>query len=59
MMPRYRMMANYGYAGTETDLGEVEAATEGEAHGRAWEAAIERVDCCVEEVEDEEGQSDG
>ena len=54
IMPKYRLMANYGFAGTETDLGIEEAEDEEQALDWAFSAATEQISVWVEEVEDDE-----
>lgn len=54
-MPKYKLHANYGFAGSQLVLDDCfEAENEDEAHDVAWQMAIERVDSWVEELEDDE-----
>lgn len=49
---KYKLMANYGFVGTETDFGEFEADSEEEALDIAWELAAENISIWVEEVDE-------
>ena len=53
-MARYRLMASYGFAGDETEVGKGEYDSEEDAAKEAYEAACERVDAWAELVEDEQ-----
>jgi len=53
-MPKYRLLASYGFAGTDTEFGVLEFETEEDASKCAWDCACERVDAWVELVEDDD-----
>ena len=48
----YKLMANYGFVGTETDFGEFEVDSEEEALDIAWELATDSVSIWVEKVDE-------
>lgn len=53
-MPKYKLMASYGFAGDETEVGEGEYENEDDAAQDAYDAACERVDAWAVLVADEE-----
>ena len=54
---KYRLKAEFGFAGTETELGEIETDSHEEAERAAWDMAVEYVNSWVEEIEEEDEDS--
>ena len=51
-MMKYKLMADYGFVGTETELGVHEFDSPDEAEKVAWELAIQSISVWVEKVDE-------